>query len=214
MTSEVFNHALSTLLKKGSHLIEILQAIIFIWLHTCLPFRTNQFTWGVFNNVSNGGTLDVLVPGFTHCKYVALSTNAHLAEHALGLKFHWPTQSALKAMWKPTLPFLTSVHLTYTTPPLNSSSQPIPYLYPILPLTNHTPPTLPYSTQPHLPLPENPTHQSYHILYSLTMTQPHLPHPENPTLTQGTYPTLSYPIYTTLPYTTLSYLKLHYTSPH
>ena len=37
------------------------------------------------NNVSDGGTLDVLVPGFTHCKYVALSTNAHLVEHSLGL---------------------------------------------------------------------------------------------------------------------------------
>ena len=46
------------------------------------------------------------------------------------------------------------------------------------------------------------------------MTQPHLPHPENPTLIQGTYPNLSYPIYTTSPYTTLSYLKLHNTSPH
>ena len=30
--------ALSTPLKKGSHLIKILQAIVFIWLHTCLPF--------------------------------------------------------------------------------------------------------------------------------------------------------------------------------
>ena len=77
--------ALSTPLKKGSHLIKILQAIVFIWLHTCLPFRTNQSTWGVFNNVSDGGTLDVLVSGFTHCKYVALSTNAHLVEHSLGL---------------------------------------------------------------------------------------------------------------------------------
>ena len=77
--------ALSTPLTKGSHLIKILQAIVFIWLHTCLPFRTNQFTWGVFNNVSDGGTLDVLVPGFTHCKNVALSTNAHLVEHSLGL---------------------------------------------------------------------------------------------------------------------------------
>ena len=77
--------ALSTPLKKGSHLIKILQAIVFIWLHTCLPFRTNQFTWGVFNNVSDDGTLDVLVPGFTHCKYFALSTNAHLVEHSLGL---------------------------------------------------------------------------------------------------------------------------------
>ena len=77
--------ALSTPLKKGSHLIKILQAIVFIWLHTCLPFRTNQFTWGVFNNVSNGGTLDVLVPGFTHCKYVAISMNAHLFDHSLGL---------------------------------------------------------------------------------------------------------------------------------
>ena len=46
------------------------------------------------------------------------------------------------------------------------------------------------------------------------MTQPHLPHPENPSLIQGTYPTLSYPIYTTSPYTTLSYLKLHNMSPH
>ena len=46
------------------------------------------------------------------------------------------------------------------------------------------------------------------------MAQLHLPHPENTTLTQGTYPTLSYLIYTTLPYTTLSYIKLYYTSPH
>ena len=77
--------ALSTPLKKGSHLIKILQAIVFIWLHTCLSFRTNQFTWGVFNNVSDGGSLDVMVPGFTHCKYVALSTTVHLVEHSLGL---------------------------------------------------------------------------------------------------------------------------------
>ena len=115
-------------------------------------------------------------------------------------------------MWKPTQPFLTSVHLTYTTPPLNSSSQPIPYLYPIL-SPNEPYPKQPYPTPPNHTYP-SPTHQPYHILHSLTMTQPHLPHPENPTLTQGTYPTLSYPIYTTPPYTTLSYLKLHYTSPH
>ena len=201
MTSEVFTHALSTLLKKGSHLIEILQAIVFIWLHTCLPFRTNQFTWGVFNNVSNGGTLDVLVPGFTHCKYVALSTNAHLVEHALSLKFHWPTQIALKAMWKPTLPFLTSVHLTYTTPPLNSSSQPIPYLYPILP--------------PNEPYPTNPT-----LLHPTTLTPPRKPYPstlpyiilpyDDPTaLTSSSKP---YPNPRHLPYPILP--DLHYTSLH
>ena len=113
-------------------------------------------------------------------------------------------------MWKPILPFLTSVHLTYTTPPLNSSSQPICTLY--YPLANPTPRTLPYLNQPHLPLPENSTLPINPTIYYTPL--PHLPHPENPTLTQGTYPTLSYPIYTTLLYTTLSYLKLHYTSPH
>ena len=117
VTSEVFTPALSTPLKKGSHLIKILQAIVFIWLHTCLPFRTNQFTWGVFNNVSDDGTLDVLVPGFTRCKYVALSTNAHLVEHALGLVCNSIDQH--KAHWRlcGNLPYPFSLQFTSPTLP-------------------------------------------------------------------------------------------------
>ena len=116
-------------------------------------------------------------------------------------------------MWKPTLPFLTSVHLTYTTPPPNSSSQPIPYLYPILP------PNEPYPKQPY-PTPPNHTYPSPKTLpYPSTISYITLPYDDPTALTSSwkPYPNprhLPYPTRSTLHLPTPPYPTLNFTTRH
>ena len=147
--------------------------------------------------MSDGGTLDVLVPGFTHCKYVALSTNAS-PRFVIPLTNTKCTEGHVKTY--PTLSHFISPHLHYPTTKQLIPAHPLSVPY--YPLTNPTPPTLPYTTQPHLPLPETPTIRINPTIYYTPLRWPNRTY-----LILKPYPNPRHLLYPILP-------DLHYTSLH